>query len=98
MEPTMGYMIAYRKFLQHRMEYHHERDFHLASLAADAILLKGYELLGIQSTADSHPLTKDHVLARREAKAANCKARGDNPYEREEAFAIKLFQDAYPSN
>jgi hypothetical protein len=98
MESTMGYMIAYRKFPQHPVEYHYEREFHFASEAAEAILLKKYELLEIQSTGDSYPLTRNQAFARRDAKAAHCKARGDNQYEREEAFAIERFQATHPSN
>jgi hypothetical protein len=95
---TMAYVIGYRKSSQHPIEYRHERELHLTSMIADAVLLKGYELLEIQSSADSFPLTKDMVFARRDAKAAYCRARGDNQYEREEAFAIELFDAAYPSN
>jgi len=94
----MAYVIAYRQSSQHPTEYRSERGLDLASMFADAVLLKEYELLGIQSSGDSYPLTKDMVFSRRDAKAAYCKARGDNQYEREEAFAIELFDAADPSN
>ena len=68
----MGYMVAYRRSPQHAAKYHHEREYHLAWDAAEAVLLEGRELLGIQFTADSHPLTVAEVLARRDAKAEYC--------------------------
>jgi hypothetical protein len=97
MEKMMGYMVAYRRSPQHAAKYHHEREYHLAWDAAEAVLLEGRELLGIQFTADSHPLTVAEVLARRDAKAEYCRMRVDNQYAGEEAYLVERFRAAAPN-
>jgi hypothetical protein len=54
--------------------------------------------LSLPSIGDNLVRLHRMVFSRRDAKAAYCKARGDNQYEREEAFAIELFDAADPSN
>lgn len=93
----MGYMITYRRFPQHAVKFLHEREYHLAWDTAEAVLLEGYELLDIQFTANSYPLTVAEVKARCDAKAEYSKISGDDPYAREEAYLVERFRAADPN-
>jgi hypothetical protein len=96
-ETMMGYMIAYRRSSQHDVRYLHEREYHLAWDTAEAVLLEGYELLSIQFTANSHPLTVAEVHARCDAKTEFSKISGGDPYAREEAYLVERLRAADPN-
>jgi hypothetical protein len=84
----MSYMIAYKNSLG-RIEYRLERGRMTTMDMADALLRRGDQLIGISQSDASRemPLSHADVEARRQKKAANCKAYGKNPYEGEEAWA-----------
>ena len=88
----MGYVISYRRYPWRSVEYHRESEYHLAWTAADGVLVQGWKLLDILSTPDAHPLTRDQVLARRDAKAMYCKDYRKNIYEDEERYCRALLR------
>lgn len=94
----MGYSLTFRRTASVKAEYHHEKEQHLARDAAHAILLQGFDLLGIECINGAYPVAREECLAAQEARSFYRKQAGVNLYASEDAFALKRFREAHPSN